>query len=210
MLFKHGADITLVDNDVESALHFALRGSNSEITKYSPLLRMTINMTDNSGRTPLMDTCLEGGHLDNVKIILDYGADINIVDNKGKSALHFAARDSNSKIIEYLILLEITVNMTDINGQTPLMYACMKSGLLDNVIVLLEYGADINLMDNNRESALHLASRDFNSEIIKYLISLEMIVNMTNKKGQTPLIYACMEGECYYTLKIWRQYKSSD
>ena len=53
---------------------------------------MTVNMTDKSGQTPLMCACYKGGRLDNIKRLLELGADIQQLEfNDGWSALHFAA-----------------------------------------------------------------------------------------------------------------------
>ena len=90
---------------------------------------MTVNMTDKSGRTPLMCACYKGGRLDNIKRLLELGADIQQLDIVGWSALHFKQQgDSSPEIIEYLLSLGMTVNMTDKSGQTPLMCACYKGG----------------------------------------------------------------------------------
>ena len=194
-LFELGADIKQLDYDGWSALHFAARDSSPEIIEYLLSLGMTVNMTDKSGRTPLMCACLEGGRLDNIKRLLELGADSQQLEfNAGWSALHFAARDSSPEIIEYLLSLGMTANMTDKSGRTPLMCACLEGGRLDNIKRLFELGADIQQLDYNGCSALHFAARDSSPEIIEYLLSLGMTVNMTCKTGQTPLMCACLKG----------------
>ena len=196
-LLELGADIQQLEfNDGWSALHFAARDSSPEIIEYLLSLEKTVNMTDKSGRTPLMCACYKGGRLDNIKRLLELGADIQQLEfNDGWSALHFAARDSSPEIIEYLLSLGMTVNMTDKSGRTPLMCACLKGGRLDNIKRLLELGADIQQLEfNDGWSALHFAARDSSPEIIEYLLSLGMTVNMTSKTGQTPLMCACYKG----------------
>ena len=195
-LFELGADIQQLELNVGwSVLHFAAWDSSPEIIEYLLSLGMTVNMTEKSGQTPLMCACLEGGRLDNIKRLLELGADIQQLDlNAGWSALHFAAGDSSPEIIEYLISLGMTVNMTDKSGQTPLMCACYKGGRLDNIKRLLELGADIQQLDNNGWSPLHFAATYSSPEIIEYLLSLGMTVNMTSKIGQTPLMCACYKG----------------
>ena len=194
-LLELGADIQQLDYDGWSALHFAARDSSPEIIEYLLSLGMTVNMTDKSGQTPLMCACYKGGGLDNIKRLLELGADIQQLEfNDGWSALHFASRDSSPEIIEYLLSLGMTVNMTDKSGQTPLMCACYKGGRLDNIKRLLELGADIQQLDYNRWSVLYFAARDSSPEIIEYLLSVGMTVNMISKTGQTPLMCACYKG----------------
>ena len=203
-LFELGADIQQLEfSDEWSALHFAARDSSPEIIEYLLSLGMTVNMTSKTGQTPLMCACYEGGRLDNIKRLFELGADIKQIDlNAGRSALHFAARDSSPEIIEYLLSLGMTVNMTSKTGQTPLMCACLKGGHLDNVKKLFELGADIKKLEFSDEwSALHFAASDSSPEIIEYLLSLGMTVNMTSKTGQTPLMCACLKGGCLDNIK---------
>ena len=74
---------------------------------------MSVNMTDKSGLTPMMCACLEGGRFENIKTLIERGADIYQVDKDGKSALHFAATFSSPKVVMYLLSLGISVNLTE-------------------------------------------------------------------------------------------------
>ena len=192
-LLALGANIKRLDNEGKSAFHFAARDSSPEIIEYLFSKRMSVNMTDFSGLTPLMCACLEGGCLNNIKTLFKHGANIKQLDNSGKSALHFAARDSSPEIIEYLLSLGTTVNMTDNKGQVPLMFACMEGGRLDNIKKLLQNDADINLVDNDGKSVLHFAANGSSTEIIKYLISQGMTIFLFNKSSQISLMYACLD-----------------
>ena len=54
----------------------------------------------------VMCACYKGGRLDNIKRLLELGADIQQLEfNDGWSALHFAATYSSPEIIEYLLSL---------------------------------------------------------------------------------------------------------
>ena len=197
-LFEHGADIKQITvNDGWSALHFAARDSSPEIIEYLLSLEMTVNMTTKTGKTPLMCACLNGGRLDNIKTLFKHGADIKQLEFSDEwSSLHFAAMDSSPKIIEYLLSLGMTVNMTTKAGGTPLMCACLNGGRLDNIEILFKHGVDIKqLTVNDGWSALHFAARDSSPEIIEYLLSQGMTVNMTDKSGLTPLMCACFKSD---------------
>ena len=134
---------------------------------------MTVNMTDKSGQTPLMCACYKGGRLDNIKRLLELGADIQQLElTDGRrfiSQQGFKSR--NYRVFTF------TGNDSKYDfksGQTPLMCACYKGGRLDNIKRLLELGADIQQLEfNDGWSALHFAARDSSPEIIEYLLSLE-------------------------------------
>ena len=70
-----------------------------------------VNAQDNEGRPPLhcvMNSKTKGG-VKCIKILLNSGADINMVDNIGMSALHLAAHNNRPSRINFLVSL-IRVN----------------------------------------------------------------------------------------------------
>ena len=98
-LVIHGAEIHRVDKDGKSALHFAATFSSPKVVMYLLSLGMSVNMTDKSGLTPMMSACLEGGRFENVKTLIERGADIYQVDEDDKSVLHFAATYSSPEVV---------------------------------------------------------------------------------------------------------------
>ncbi|KUL89517.1 hypothetical protein ZTR_04434 [Talaromyces verruculosus] len=63
--------------------------------------RVNINTKDNAGRTPLIRAVFHQ-HYSIVALLLDFGCDIHIQDNGGKSALDWAHWNGNEKIIQLL------------------------------------------------------------------------------------------------------------
>ena len=97
-----------------------------------------------------MFACFDGGRLDNMKTLIQYGADINARCINGVTLLHFASRYSKQEIVEFLLKSnQISVNTTNNDQSTPLMFACIDGGHLDNMKTLIQYGADINARDIN-------------------------------------------------------------
>lgn len=83
---------------------------------------LDINSQDEFGATLLMQA-VNNENIDNVKWLLESGANPNIKDKAGVAALHFAAKKGNVKIIELLIKHGANVNAKDIYGFTPYMRA---------------------------------------------------------------------------------------
>ena len=93
----------------------------------------------------LIEACL-GGHLDNMKTLIQHGADINARDVDGLTLLHIASRYSKQEIVEFLLKLnQISVNATNKNHTTSSMFTCFDGGRVDNMRTLIYFGADIHI-----------------------------------------------------------------
>jgi ankyrin repeat protein len=95
-----------------------------------------------------------------IKECIDNGADPNYVDpnQRNRSMLHLAALYRLEGALDYLLKHGATnINSQDINGDTALNHA-VASGSIKNVKLLLDKGADPNIL--NHEEA-HFSALDF-------------------------------------------------
>lgn len=85
----------------------------------------------------------------------------------------------------------IDVNYTDKNGYSLVCFA-IHFGKVASVKFLIEKGADIHQRNNEfySETPLHLAARDFNTDIIQLLLYAGADIHAKNTENQTPLIFA--------------------
>lgn len=57
---------------------------------------------------------------------------------------------------------------------------------------LLEYGADVSQVNDNLDSALHIAALHRNTNMLRLLmLQIGVQVDIRNKNGDTPLMIAC-------------------
>lgn len=114
LLLKHGATryINTRDNYHETALIYACSHGNHGIAEILLREGAYINVANDDGMTALMLTIrLEreslkeerGSFKQTVKLLLDHKADINLVDNDGRTALSYADQNRDNEIIELLI-----------------------------------------------------------------------------------------------------------
>ena len=68
----------------------------------------------------------------------------------------------------------------------PLLNIAARNGHYKVCEILLEYGADVNAIDENGSTALHAASYHGHEDIIKLLISYGADINKKNHLGETP------------------------
>jgi hypothetical protein len=87
-----------------------------------------------------------------VRFLLQKGADPNVRDNNGTTALQIATRLGFIEGVEELVKGGAEVNVSDASGETPLMSAVHQRNI-DLVRRLLAEGADPDLNDNSGRSA---------------------------------------------------------
>jgi ankyrin repeat protein len=97
------------------------------------------------------------GHIDLIKLLIEHGANHEIQNNKGLSVLHIAAQgDMLESIIYFKIKFDMSFDVRDKEGSTPLHWACY-SGSERVVGYLLTHSININSRDDSGMTPLHLA-----------------------------------------------------
>ena len=139
---------------------------------------------------PVSDA-VRAGQIEDLRSLLIDGADVNLADGSGMTALHWAAQRSNESILEMLLYAGGNINAkTRLGAYTPLILAS-KSG--HGVIVerLLEAGADVNDSTATGVSPLMFASEAGDSQIVKLLLERGAEVNgRESTGGHTALMFA--------------------
>jgi len=191
---KHHENDILIDPDAKKSglrpLHLAAKYGYMEIIDILINHGASLDAKDPDGKTPLM-TALHNHRYQSARLLLDMGADPDIIDNNGQTALHLVALDkrteheANINIIETLINHKASMNLVDSSGQTPLMKAIKN---MHNIIVneLLGCGANHNT-GHNSFPPLHLASKRGNNDAIRLLMSHGARINALNRYGGTAL-----------------------
>ena len=104
------------------------------------------------------------GHIDIVRLLLDYNADPNIKDYEGETALAMAVpldRFDNEGIVKTLLEYNADPNLQNVNGNTPLIKATIFNQI--NIVhLLLDNGADPFIKNIRGDTALDLAQIYFN------------------------------------------------
>jgi ankyrin repeat protein len=105
-----------------------------------------------------------------VKKLIDSGADVNVQDKYGWTALHFAAQNRDVEIGRMLLENGATVDVRESYGNTALSNAVFSSkGDGDMINLLLEYGAGKNQKNNYDVSPYELAHEIANYNVAQFL-----------------------------------------
>ena len=131
------------------------------------------------------------GDRDEVRSLLEHGADVNAAQGDGMTALHWAAVNEDLDVAKWLLYAGANVHATTrLNGVTPLWLAA-QSGEALVVRLLLDNKADPDAATGTGVTPLMIASASGNPVAVRLLIERGASVNAKEKTfGQTPLIFA--------------------
>jgi len=110
-----------------------------------------------------------------VRWLVENGADIEAVDDYERTALHQHTMARSGKIT---ILLELGANISavDTYGDTPLHFSAGSSFNVTSVKKLIEYGADTNVLNANKQTPLERALGRANNIDIVNLVEISNIL----------------------------------
>ena len=121
--------------------------------------------------------------------LVDLGAEVNLQNNNGDTALMLAARYNPDAAPPLLAAQGIDVNLQDNHGVTALILAAQYNRLSIIQDLLAARGIDVNIQANNGSTALMWAVLK-QPEVVPMLLAAHADVDAKNNDGWTALMYA--------------------
>lgn len=130
------------------------------------------------GQTALMYACRRG----NVQVarrLMELGASLNLVSDRGRTALFEAVLNKHEEVVELLLSPEFAILESDVNecnrklcNRTPLMVAAHRGqlGILHRLIG--HPNISVNIQDSEGNTALYLASAENHIDIVTALMDV--------------------------------------
>ena len=151
------------------------------------------------GKTELISAS-ESGNLEDVRELIENGANVNLADSYGKTPLMYASENGYPEVVETLINGGANVNVKDEYHESALMYAS-ANGHIRVVEALIKHNrAYLDWTNEYGESALMIALRRGYTKVVKALIDGGADVNLINYNGQTALAF--IEEKNHKTIEI--------
>ncbi|XP_076242234.1 zinc-RING finger and ankyrin repeat domain-containing protein rolling pebbles [Calliopsis andreniformis] len=195
---------------VSSAL-CTLRNIYSPNVKVSRLLLLAgaspNHITEYLGNAPALCMYAHEGSVEMVSLLLEFGADVELTNSQGCTALSLAAARGHCDVVRRLAAAGASLGHTDMAGQCPLVHAA-RHGRLSVVGYLLACDWVIPTGDNESENpqeisreeaaqqAVVAAAAQGHESIVEYLLDMaEVIVDRPDTLiGETALTIAAANG----------------
>lgn len=145
------------------------------------------NINKTGGRTPLMraaEYASENNNLNVLKCLIKAGADLNVQDANGKTALMLAVGNNQIDAVKELIKEGAKLNIKDKKGNTALSLAVINNNI-DIVKELINAGSKLNIGYELIE-----AIKNNHLDIAMKLLNSGAGVNVTDSDNITPLYQA--------------------
>lgn len=193
-------------------LFSAVNRGNLEALKWLASQGLDLQSRGPGGETLLMEAPLLGGP-DIVTYLVESGLDLNAKDNTGRTVLFYLAGSlRRPQMLTYLLEQGADVNAVASKEtlNTPLLVAA-HGGWYDNVLVLLEFGADTRAVDALGRNALAIvltqggATENELKKLVPLLLDVDLDVNHKDLQGDTPIQIALQQGELALVKKMLRQ-----
>ena len=204
---------SIEDENGQNCFHYLARTRTAEsvfIDLCNALLdnEVDINHEDNRGGTPLLE-CLHAGHLELVKLLVHFGADIHWQDMNRRNLLMFTFTSDlwwqSRPIIEYLATSGVDCFKQDSEGVNAFMLAL---SLIPGFMFVNQFVKGIipDLTDLQGRTYIHYLARsdayhpDFLGQL-SGLLKNNIDINARDKLGRTPVFESVIKGQLV-TLKV--------
>ncbi|CAO3668469.1 unnamed protein product [Umbelopsis ramanniana] len=178
ILLGYGAVIGGKNKQLRTALHQAAANWCSKID--CQLIYKCVNVDqhasnidnikkrDESGQTPFM-LAANASKLDKLSQLIEIGANIDAADFNSMTALHWAAKNDNEEVLEWLLQRHIKTEATTKGGDTAL-HLTAQHNKSKSVTILLKYGARADARNQDDKTPTQMAILNGHIDIAYQLI----------------------------------------
>ncbi|GFY75585.1 ANK_REP_REGION domain-containing protein [Trichonephila inaurata madagascariensis] len=137
-----------------------------------------------------------------VREMIAQGCNVHTRDRYFNTVLHLAMRYCYNKLAVVSVLLNAGANpnSTNVFRKTPLQIAIKCGQEMPVINELIKFGANINLLDGEDNSALHCAVANFRQPVVDAFLKLKADVNIKNSHGNN-VLHQCVLCDDLYTIR---------
>ncbi|KAL3125270.1 hypothetical protein niasHT_000681 [Heterodera trifolii] len=197
LLLEKGADpnepVILEANDQRmnmTPLYSAVRHANLELCRVLIARGANVDLGTDSAITPLMIAACDRSQTEIVTFLVENGANINLQNGDGATALMYACYQGNVDIVRLLLSHGANVELTDFTGYFALMTAAIGGSLEVCRLLVEEWAADVNQQTNEHVDSLMGAACWGHLAVVNFLIEHGADLQHVDLEGYNALMWA--------------------
>ncbi|ELR45172.1 Putative ankyrin repeat domain-containing protein 19, partial [Bos mutus] len=171
-----------------TALHLDCANGHSAVVTLLRERKCLLNLCDNENRTALMKKAKP-----HATLLLEHGADPNVMDVCGNTTLHYAVFCQNISLAAKLLSCDANIEARNKDNLTPLLLAIIERRA-QMVEFLVKNGANIHAVDKLKRTALMLAVNYGSTNVVGLLLQQGVDIFSQDVFGQTAEDYAIISG----------------
>ncbi|RYP78164.1 hypothetical protein DL769_003245 [Monosporascus sp. CRB-8-3] len=202
ILLENNANVLAEDRRGNTAVHEAAGCECDSVLKILLERIGKANETERWLATTRLRVAVNQADEDEVRLLLEKGADPNVNANKDIPLLHIAVVHENPNVLRLLLANGASVSMKESFGRTPLHWAAYR-GYDTGVRLLLDHDADIQAADVDGTTPLHMATGHGNASVVKRLLDNGARLDAKDNDKRTALSWVFNSGGSgFYTLML--------
>ena len=186
-LITKGANVNSPDSDGWTPIWIAARDGRTELLRM--LAEAGANVDTACGENQFTPLHVSACYSDITRVLLEYGADINIAAEESGTALDYAIKSNYPKTVK--MILEVSKKKPDLTLESTQRATrnAVSRGYLDVVTMLLEAGANVNIVDDDNTSLLSYAMTLDKADIVRSLLEYRPDLSLRDGNDKTALHY---------------------
>lgn len=179
--------------------------SQGDLKLLDTLLEDYKNFSDEEKNFVFISTIINSIDTATLEHVIALGMDINYVDDKKFTALHYAAAGNSVEIVRYLIDKKFDLEAKTDAGATPLLIAANNTTSVEVLDTLIKCGADVDAIDNEKSTILIEAAKNPVVDIMNYVLTLKPDLEAKDTGGWTAIMNAANQNTNELVLDALRE-----
>lgn len=189
--FKAIEGVVQVLSSVDCPLYHAMLWKNKHVTISRLVAGCDINERNPTNNESALHISVKLSDLENVKILLENGAEVNSVDALDRTPLYYINvlenNEDRMKILKFLISAGASIHVMEV--KKILMLGCVKMMRL-----LFNHGLSVFERNEYDQTPLHLLSVNRNEKCLRILEARNFDANSQDEMGHTALHFSASAG----------------
>ncbi|KAM0256055.1 hypothetical protein ACHAQJ_005254 [Trichoderma viride] len=197
VLLEYGADINRLTEDDYTPLDLATWHNQPKVvdlmlkeSKEKPDLSLKVTQDT-------LELGVRDGHSEVVSLILEAGANVNLVNENDAPLASIAMPLSDDMMIRTILEYRPDLSMKDKDGNT-ILHCIGKETPTTSVRLVVNAGGKLDAINNDKDTPLIRAIIQRNMDVFNYLLTKKLVIDTLNiapfKDSGTPLHFACRWG----------------